>query len=198
MKNTVLLKKKTTKSGLSKLSIVEPEKKKQKLVDLSTKLAILKYLDNDHSIRATADKFKLSKGTGQSAKQNTEMLLKEAESNRSLSKERIVQQSNINVILWRWFSTARSRGYPISGPILQEKVKQIATQIGANVGEFSASESWLQKWEQRNNVRSYKISGESGNVDLASTEQWKSSLTTMFTGYNLRNVFNMDEIGLFC
>ncbi|KAH6576563.1 hypothetical protein BASA62_001344 [Batrachochytrium salamandrivorans] len=97
------------------MSIVEPEKKKRKLVDLSTKLAILKYLDDGHSIRATADKFKLSKGAVQSAKQNTETLLKEAESNRSLSKARIVQQSDINVILWRWFLTARSRGYPISG-----------------------------------------------------------------------------------
>ncbi|KAH6592088.1 hypothetical protein BASA61_004724, partial [Batrachochytrium salamandrivorans] len=50
---------------------------------------------------------------------------------------------------------------------------------------------------KRNNVRSYKISGESGNVDLAGAEQWKSSLTTMFTGYDLRNVFNMDETGFF-
>ncbi|KAH6586789.1 hypothetical protein BASA50_000154 [Batrachochytrium salamandrivorans] len=85
------------------MSIVEPEKKKRKLVDLSTKLAILKYLDDGHSIRVTADKFKLSKGTVQSAKHNTETLLKKAESNRSLSKARIVQQSGINVILWRWF-----------------------------------------------------------------------------------------------
>ncbi|KAH6600824.1 hypothetical protein BASA61_002243 [Batrachochytrium salamandrivorans] len=81
------------------MSIVEPEKKKQKLVDLSTKLAILKYLDDNHSIRATADKFKLSKGTIQSVKQNGEPLSKEAESNRSLSKAIVVQQSNINVIL---------------------------------------------------------------------------------------------------
>ncbi|KAH6563753.1 hypothetical protein BASA60_010603 [Batrachochytrium salamandrivorans] len=88
------------------MSIVEPEKKKRKLVDLSTKLAILKYLDDNHIIRVTADKFKLSKGTVQSAKHNTETLLKKAESNRPLSKARMVQQSDINVILWRWFLTA--------------------------------------------------------------------------------------------
>ncbi|KAH6574090.1 hypothetical protein BASA61_001084 [Batrachochytrium salamandrivorans] len=97
------------------MSIVEPEKRKRKLVNLSTKLAILKYLDDNHSIRATADESKLSKGTVQSAKHNKETLLKEAESNRSLSKTRIVQQSDINAILWRWFSTARSCGYSISG-----------------------------------------------------------------------------------
>ncbi|KAH6599244.1 hypothetical protein BASA50_003130 [Batrachochytrium salamandrivorans] len=118
------------------MSIVEPEKKRRKLVDLSTKLAILKYLDDNHSIRATADKFK-------------------------------------------------------------GKAKQIATQIGVGVDEFSALEGWFQKWKKRNNVRSYKISGESGNMDLTGAEQWKSSLTTMFTGYDLRNVFNMDETGFF-
>ncbi|KAH6583653.1 hypothetical protein BASA61_007879 [Batrachochytrium salamandrivorans] len=180
------------------MSIVEPEKKKRKLVDLSTKLAIFKHLNDGHSIRATADKSKLSKGAIQSAKQNTETLLKKAESNRSLSKARIVQQSDINVILWRWFSTERSRGYSISCPILQEKANQIATQIGAVSVTFQPQKGWLQKWKQRNNVRSYKINGESGNVDLAGAEQWKLSLTTMFTGYDLRNVFNMDETGFFC
>ncbi|KAH6566437.1 hypothetical protein BASA62_006688 [Batrachochytrium salamandrivorans] len=62
---------------------------------------------------------------------------------------------------------------------------------------FQSQKTGSQKWKQRNNVQSYKISGESGNVDLAGAEQWKSSLTTMFTGYDLRNVFNMDETGFF-
>ncbi|KAH6601568.1 hypothetical protein BASA50_001516 [Batrachochytrium salamandrivorans] len=85
------------------MPIVEPEKKKQKLVDLSAKLAILKYLDDVHSIRATADKFKLSKRT----------------------HDRVVTR--------------------LVAPILQEKAKQITTQIGVDVDEFSVSESWLQK-----------------------------------------------------
>ena len=80
-----------------------PDKKKRKLVDLSTKLAIIKYLDDGHSIRETADKFSLSKGTVQAAKKKRESLPQEAESNRTLSKARIVQQSDINIILWRWF-----------------------------------------------------------------------------------------------
>ncbi|KAH6595415.1 hypothetical protein BASA50_005827 [Batrachochytrium salamandrivorans] len=142
------------------MSIVEPEKKKQKLVDLSTKLAILKYLDDNHSIRATADKFKLSKGTIQSVKQNGEPLSKEAESNR-------------------------------------KKPTKSQLRFGVDVGGFLASKDWSQKWKQRNNVQSYKINGESGNVDLVGAEQWKSSLTTMFTGYDLRIVFNMNETGVF-
>ena len=55
---------------------VMPDKKKRKLVDLSTKLAIIKYLDDGHSIRETADKFSLSKGTVQAAKQNGNLCYK--------------------------------------------------------------------------------------------------------------------------
>jgi transposase len=79
----------------------EPEKKKRKLIDLKTKLAIIKHLDDGHSIRATAEKFNLTKGTVQAAKKNKDTLLHEAESNRSLAKARVVHQSETNIILWR-------------------------------------------------------------------------------------------------
>ncbi len=80
---------------------------------MNTKVAIVKYLDEGHNIRAIVDKFNVSKGTVQAAKENIDLILKEAESNRSLSKTRIVKHSDVNVILWRWFATARVRGYPI-------------------------------------------------------------------------------------
>jgi transposase len=40
---------------------MEPEKKKRKVVDLNTKLAIVKHLDEGHNIRAIADKFSVLK-----------------------------------------------------------------------------------------------------------------------------------------
>jgi transposase len=42
---------------------MEPEKKKRKVVDLNTKQIIVKHLDEGHNIRATVDKFNVSKGT---------------------------------------------------------------------------------------------------------------------------------------
>jgi len=89
------------------------------------------------------------------------------------------------------------RGYSINEPILQGKAKQIASKLGIEGGDFLASKGWLHKWKQHNNVRSYKISGESRNVDLEHVEQWKLSLKTLMIGYDLKNVFNMDEMGLF-
>jgi hypothetical protein len=104
---------------------MEPKKKKWKAVDLNTKLAIVKHLDEGHSIRTIVDKFNVSKRIVSAAKENRDLILKEAEINRSLSKARIVKQSDVNVILWRWFATTRARGHPISEPILQGKAKQI-------------------------------------------------------------------------
>jgi hypothetical protein len=88
---------------------MELKKKKRKVVDLNTKLAIVKHLDEGHNIRATADKFNVTKGIVQVAKENTDLILKEAENNCSLSKARIVKQCDINVILWRWFTTTLVR-----------------------------------------------------------------------------------------
>ncbi len=94
-------------------------------------------------------------------------------------------------------ATTCARGYPISIPILQGKANQIVSKLGVEGGDFSASEGWLQKWKQRNNVRLYKIGGESRNVDLEHAEQWKLSFKTLLIGYDLKNVFNMDEMGFF-
>jgi hypothetical protein len=100
------------------LPATELEKKKRKVVDLNTKLAIIKHLDERHNIKAIANKFSVSKGTVQAAKENKNLILKEAENNRSLLKARIVKQSDVNLILWRWFAIACTKGYPINGPIL--------------------------------------------------------------------------------
>jgi transposase len=70
---------------------MEPEKKRRKVVDLNTRLAIVKHLDEGHNIKATVDKFNVSKGTVQAVKENKDLILKEAKNNRSLSKTRIVK-----------------------------------------------------------------------------------------------------------
>jgi hypothetical protein len=122
---------------------MEFEKKKQKVVDLNTKLAIVKHLDKGHNIKAIDDRFSISKGTIQATKENKDLILKEAESNHSLPKTRIVKRNDVNAILWRWFRTTCVKGYPISGPILQGKAKQIASELGVEGGDFSVLEGWL-------------------------------------------------------
>ena len=169
--------------------------KKRKLVSLSTKLDILQGIDAGESIRAVAERLGVSKGTVQAAKKSRQSIEVEADSNRSLSKGRQAVQSNSNILLWRWFSQARQQGFAISEPVLEGKALEVASRLGMQ--EFKASQGWLDKWKQRNNVRCYAISGDSGNVDLETASNWKRSLSMLIDGYELENVFNMDETGFF-
>ena len=71
----------------------------------------------------------------------------------------------------------------------------MASRLGMQ--EFKASQGWLDKSKQRNNVRCYAISGDLGNVDLETASDWKRSLSMLIDGYELENVFNMDETASF-
>ena len=168
---------------------------KRKFVTFNTKLDIVSALDEGKSIRVVASEIGVSKGTVQAVKKNRLTILAEAESNRSLTRGRIVVQSTLNILIWRWFALARMHGFPISGPILQARALELSGKLG--ISNFKASEGWLDKWKKRNNVRSYIISGESGNIDLVTAENWKRSISTLIAGYDLENVFNMDETGFF-
>ena len=46
---------------------------------------------------------------------------------------------------YEWFVAQRAKNLPISGPILQEKARQIATELGEKI-VFTASNGWLEKF----------------------------------------------------
>jgi len=104
---------------------------------------------------------------------------------------RIRDRSEINLILWRWFITARGNGYPISGPILQQKAISIAEAF--QYDDFKASNGWLEKSKSRHNVKSYAISGESGNINVTVADEWKAALIILCEGFSPENIFNMDK-----
>ena len=70
---------------------------------------------------------------------------------------RIHGNTEVNTVLWRWFSTARANGYPLSGPIVQGKAVQIADNFDPN-HTFKASNGWLDKWKKRYEIKDFKIS----------------------------------------
>jgi len=95
-----------------------------------------------------------------------------------------------------WFQQKRAARIPISGPLLQTKAREFALKLG--VEDFQASNGWLQKFKNRHGITGKCISGESGSVDTASTEHWKTTtLPNLLKGYAPRDVFNADETGLF-
>jgi len=62
-----------------------------------------------------------------------------------------------------WFTQRRSRGTPVGGPLLAEKVKQLLLKIhegNSDVPEFTASSGWLWCFCKRHGILQLSIEGE--------------------------------------
>jgi len=59
--------------------------------------------------------------------------------------------------LMAWFTQCRQNNIPISGPILKEKFKLFATNLG--ITNFQASEGWLEKFKKRHDLFFKKVCG---------------------------------------
>ena len=84
---------------------------------------------------------------------------------------------------------------PVSGPMIQEEALQIALKL--NVTGFTASNGWLEKWKTRHNVKQFSVAGEDGEVNAETLESWAERLPEIVKGYELKDIWNADETGLF-
>ena len=83
-----------------------------------------------------------------------------------------------------------------SGVSEGEKASQYVKEL--SVENVKASECWLGRWKGRNNVTFKTISGESNSVTSEMVNSWsETSLPTLLYNYDLKDIYNADEFGLF-
>ena len=125
-------------------------------------------------------------------------VLEDYENNVALDRKRKRYNGTndqINDIMWTWFQDASRRQVPISGPLLQETVRQMAEKFKNET--FKASNGWLQSFIKRHNIVFGSMTGDRGDVDLSKVTDWKDRLKDLCVGYDKSDIFNMDETGLF-
>ena len=67
-----------------------------------------------------------------------------------------------------------------------------------NITDFEASDGWLDWWKNRHNVVFRAISGEERSCTEEMTASWaQTHLPTILSRYDLRDIYNADEFGLF-
>ena len=72
-----------------------------------------------------------------------------------------------------------------------------AKEQGAQLPNFEASNGWLDKFQKRYNISSKIITGESESACLDQVENGRKKLQELIAAFNLENVYNADETGLF-
>ena len=147
--------------------------------------------------RKLAELFKCGRTQVQQILKKKESILEEYECNAPASRKRhrCTQFEEVNWAVSAWFSLARQRNVPISGPMLQEEALKIAEKLGCS--EFKASNGWLESFKSRHNLKQLAVSGEAADVPEETVECWQERLKVILAGYKAEDIWNEDETGCF-
>ena len=158
----------------------------------------IKKLNSGKSARAVAKEMGVGKTQiTQIAKRKAE-ILEDIENNVDGERKRKRHKTGneeINDLCWNWFQEARTRNINITGPLLKEKALKFAVDL--DIDTFKASNGWLSSFVKRHNIVFGKMSGERGDVDDSVVSDWFTKLPDQCAGYEPKDIFNMDETGLF-
>ena len=144
-----------------------------------------------------AEKYSCGKTQVSNIIRNKERVREEYKTGRPKSKKQnsTSQYADLNdtVHVWGWFKNNTERRIPIVGPLIQEFATKVAEKLG--YPEFKASSGWLTRFKERHNLSQHKVCGESADVPVATVSSWKERLSAITAGYELRDVWNLDETG---
>ena len=84
----------------------------------------------------------------------------------------------------------------VTAPMLKEKALKFAGDLGREE-EFKASNGWLNAFVKRNNIVFRTQQGEGRDVNQSTVDEWKIKLVELCKGYAPKDIYNMDETGLF-
>ena len=160
---------------------------KRKRVDLSLedKFKLIKESESGKSQRLLAQMFGCGKTQVQTTLKDKDKYVKAyLEDNLDGSKKRLKFSSpyeELNTVVWEWFVKCTSANLPISGPLIQEKAKEFATQL--NLQDFKASNGWLDAFKKRHSIHHVKLVGERASVDTSTVTSFKDKLPTLIAGY---------------
>lgn len=104
--------------------------------------------------------------------------------------------------LYQWLQDQGSHGAVVDRVILQTKALEIHNTLCQDLGiriPFKASEGWIRRFKKRKNVSYKKSVGEAAAVDFKIVKLFVESFEkkVLEEGYDLDQVFNVDEMGLF-
>ena len=175
-------------------------KRQRKELTLNEKVDLIEHSEKTPKItqKDLGVKFGIGKTTVSDILKRKEFYREQFKISGSGKRQRFIigsKYGNLNEAVFKWFEQARAKNIPISGPIIQEKALQFASEL--DFPDFKASVGWLESFKSRFNIAHFKICGESADVNLDVVNSYKDVLKQKLDGYEPRDIFNCDETGLF-
>ncbi|XP_071455458.1 tigger transposable element-derived protein 6-like [Hetaerina americana] len=110
-------------------------------------------------------------------------------------KQEREKRAKIDNLVWAWLRDANTRCIPISGNIIKEKAVECAK--GLFFPSFTPDDEWLDYFRKRHNIMSLTAYDGSNNLDANSFVEWNIEALPTVENYDPKNIYNVDEIGLF-
>lgn len=174
------------------------ESRKRTVLSIQDKAKAIELSEKGLSSRKISEIFKCGKTQINNVLKRKREVLEDLECNVDPERKRrrhITGNEEINELCWKWFQDATKRRICVTGPLLQEQARKFSTQL--NNDSFTASNGWLESFRKRHNISFGLMSGERGDVNTDTVNDWKEKLKLICKGYEPKNIFNMDETGLF-
>ncbi|KAM7306822.1 tigger transposable element-derived protein 4-like [Ixodes scapularis] len=108
---------------------------------------------------------------------------------------RLADHKGLEKALFLWFKRDRSSNLPVTGPILEEKARNIALQMGTE--NFKFSDGWLSRFKKHHGVVFPTIAGESATVVQNVCADWQQQKLQDVLSNEPSDIFNVDEMALF-
>ena len=103
-------------------------------------------------------------------------------------------------LLFQWFTATQQAGLVILPSMIKKKALTIARSMKIEDDDFKASKGWIQNFQKRFNIEAMLLHEEGGEVNRNNPVllQQLQELMSIIDEYEYKNVYNMDEMGLFC
>ena len=181
----------------------KPAKRPRTAISVSAKKSICQFkvknptATQDTILRMAKDQLKLTIG-----RSTVSDILRESpkwlsEEDASSTKKRKPHHDEMEKALLMWFSNVRARQIAVSDDMLRLKARAFGSAL--NIEGFSYSNGWLYGFKQRHGISLHAIHGEAASVSNEIVQDGRRRIQNLLqlSQYDLCNVYNMDETGLF-
>lgn len=172
---------------------------RRKDLTLKEKVNVIEYAKLNKCTQVElAKKFEISQAQVSKLLKNKEKVSNDWKCNKNLNqkRKRTGKESEVEDALLQWFAEKRACNVPISGLLLNQKAEDLARQL--NITDFKATNGWLCRWKERNQISFKKIHGEASDADEAAASSWKSNvLPALLQDYSSSCIYNCDETALY-
>lgn len=177
-------------------------KLQKKTLTLEEKVNFLDFAGRNSKLgcRKLAEIFKIGKTAAAKILKNKDKIRQQHENFHEKTRKRVRygKYREINEILFEWYKKCCASNIFPNGVMLKEEAICIKEKLkNSDYDDFGASDGWLDGWKSSYSIKERRIVGEAGDVSGETITSWMERVNELTEGYDLKDIWNMDESGCF-